>query len=88
MYTTIQLKQETKEGLERLRSNYKKRVSCRVTYDEMVSLLIESQEGSFNKKRLAADFLFGKLTRRQDNLLELRKEEEKRLEIISGSGRK
>ena len=54
----------------------------------MVSLLIESQEGSFDKKRLAADFLFGKLTRRQDNLLELQKEEEKRLEIISGSGRK
>ena len=88
MVTTIQLKSQTKNRLEKLRKKYEIRFNRKLSYDELIELLVETVEESFNRKLKAADYLFGIINGNNKDLIDLRKEDEKRLEIISSHSRK
>lgn len=88
MITSIQLKTDTKKRLEKLRKKYETRFNRKLSYDEVIDFLVERIEESFNRKNKAANNLFGILKESDDSLVKLRKEGEKRLEVIfSDSGK-
>jgi len=87
MSTTIQVKNQTKKRLENLRKKYEVRFNRKLTYDEVIDLLVDNIEESFRRKIEAVNFLFGVISENKQDLIELRKEGEKRLEVISSNSR-
>jgi len=88
MITSIQLKSHTKKRLEKLRKKYETRFNRKLSYDEVIDLLVDTIEESFNRKVKAASYLFGIIRENKKDLIDLRKEGDKRLEVISRNSRK
>ena len=83
MSTTIQLKKQTKQKLEVLKQQYEKRINKKLTFDEFINLLIEKTDKSYENRLKRINSIFGIIKPSHKELVGLRTEEEKRLEVIS-----
>ena len=83
MSTSIPVKNVTVERLDRLRVIFEKKHDRKLSFDEVLNLLMEMVDGSMDRKSKAMSELFGILTPDPSALKSLRREEEKRLENFS-----
>jgi hypothetical protein len=81
--TTIQLKELTKQKLDRIKNTFESRLNKKLTYDETILLIIETSNNNFNQKQISIKNLFGSIKGDVTNFVALRQEGETRLENIS-----
>ena len=83
MATTIQIKEITKQKLDRIRKDYETKLNKKLSYDETILLIIETSNNSFLEKQKLINGLFGILKGDTSRFKALRVEGETRLENFS-----
>ena len=83
MATTIQIKEITKQKLDRIRKDYETKLNKKLSYDETILLIIETSNNSFLEKQKLINGLFGILKGDTSRFKASRVEGETRLENFS-----
>ena len=87
MSTTIQIKELTKQKLDRIKINFESRLNKKLTYDETIMLIIDTSNNNFYEKQNSIKNLFGSIKTDVPKFVALRQEGDIRLENISKNSR-